>query len=88
MRLLTVILSVFLLTGCIKTVYVPVSSCPKPPVIKEATLKTDMTPLNASTKAKLKDIVWDMIYLKQLKEQYKTILEGYNTPVVEIKSAQ
>ena len=29
-----------------------------------------------------------MIYLKQLKEQYKTILEGYNTPVVEIKPAQ
>lgn len=85
MRELFLFVVPFLLSGCVKYVYVPVSVCPKPPVVVEQTLKTDTILPSASTDDKLLALVYDVTYLKSLKERYKILLNGYNEPQWQIK---
>jgi hypothetical protein len=72
---------VFLLSGCTHYVYIPVATCPKPPVIVEKQLMMlgikDDSPLDD----KLKALTSDYAYLYALKNQYKILLEGYSKPV-------
>lgn len=76
------ILSTVLLAGCggIKTVYIPVSSCPAPPVITMPELAVDRLPKKPATAEGLKALMTDHITLKSTLEQCITILEGYRAP--------
>ena len=68
-----------LLAGCggIKTVYVPVPSCPAPPVITMPELAVDRLPKKPETKAALKALLDDHITLKGSLEQCITALDAY-----------
>ena len=80
--LILILLSSIPLSGCVKTVYVPVSHCPEPPTIIEEALMTDKLTKESSDKDIVRAFVYDIKYLKSIKEQYKTILNGYKTPTV------
>lgn len=79
MKRLTVLLaSTIWLTGCgIKTVYVPVSSCPQPPVITMPVLAVTQLPAQPETTATLKALAVDHITLRETLRQCITTLEGY-----------
>lgn len=69
-----------LLAGCVgevKTVYVPVSSCPVPPVIVMPELAVDRLPQKPQTKDALKALLDDHIALKGSLEQCVTALDAY-----------
>lgn len=68
------------ITGCacqVKTVYVPVSSCPAPPYISMPELAVDRLPQKPETKDALKALMDDHITLKGSLEQCITALDGY-----------
>lgn len=79
MKRLTVLLaSTIWLTGCgIKTVYVPVSSCPQPPVITMPVLAVTQLPAQPETTATMKALAVDHITLRETLRQCITTLEGY-----------
>ena len=88
MRLLFTILAcsfIVNITGCVRYVYIPVAVCPKPPVIKEQGLLSDSLHKDSTTDEMLGAFVRDVVYLEGLKEQYKTLLEGYNEPKLSIE---
>lgn len=68
-----------LLAGCggIKTVYVPVPSCPAPPVITMPELAVDRLPKKPPAADALKALMDDHVTLKSGLEQCITALDGY-----------
>lgn len=60
-----------------KTVLVPVSSCPAPPVINCPTLAVDALPKKPETKDTLKALMIDHINLKSTRDQCLKALEVY-----------
>ncbi len=78
MKKLSLLLACFLLTGCIKYVYIPVYSCPEPKIPEKKELKTKDSGLK-DTDAILKAMVYDILYLDSYSEQLKVILEGYKS---------
>lgn len=65
LRLISSLMGITLLAGCIRTVYVPVSSCPQPPQFVSPQLKLDILPKTASTEEKLDALRNDFISLKR-----------------------
>lgn len=78
---LTVLILIVTLAGCCteKTVMVPVSSCPAPPVISMPTLAVEGLPPKPETAAALKALAVDHITLKSTLEQCITTLDGYRS---------
>ena len=74
MRTIVIIISVMLFTGCAsnRTVYVPVSSCPKPPACGEV-LQVMSLPKSATTIQKLEAIRSDYFELYRC----KLLLDAY-----------
>ncbi len=69
-----------MLSGCarqVKTVYVPVSSCPAPPVITLPELAVNRLPKQPESKDALKALLDDHITLRGTLLQCITILDGY-----------
>lgn len=68
------------LSGCacqVKTVYVPVSTCPAPPVITMPELAVDRLPAKPETKVALKALLDDHIALKGSLEACIVTVDGY-----------
>lgn len=76
MRTIVTIMSVMMLTGCgwNQKVYVPVSSCPKPPVCGEV-LQVKLLPKDATTIQKLEAIRADYFELYRC----KMLLDAYRS---------
>ena len=74
MRTIAIIISVMLFTGCgwNQKVYVPVSSCPKPPVCGEV-LQVKLLPKDATTNQRLEAIRADYFELYRC----KLLLDAY-----------
>lgn len=73
-------LLLLMLPGCacqVKTVYVPVSSCPVPPVITMPELAVDRLAPKPKTEDALKAMLDDHIALKGSLEQCIIALDGY-----------
>lgn len=71
-------LSVILLCGCSpKIVYVPVSSCPAPPVMVMPELAVSHLAGKPDTKDALKALMVDHVTLRGNLEQCLVVLEGY-----------
>lgn len=79
MKCAVMILSTVLLAGCggIKTVYIPVSSCPAPPIITMPELSINRLPQKPETALALKALMIDHINLKSTLEQCIISLDGY-----------
>ena len=84
LSLFILVLCSFFVNGCVKYVNIPVAICPKPPTIIEESLKTDTLKGNAKTPDILRAFAWDITYLKQLKEQYRVLLQGYDEPQLKL----
>ena len=80
-----VILSVIILSGCAstRTVYVPVSSCPEPPLVNMPELQVPKLPQPASTDAALKAIAEDYITMKAELNRMIIILDAYRKEQVK-----
>lgn len=78
-KLITI--SVILLTGCagqqIKTVHIPVSSCPPPPALTMPELAVDRLPAHPTTAEALTAIRDDHIRMRGELERCIVILDGY-----------
>ena len=72
MRTIVTIMSVILFTGCAKTVYVPVSSCPEPPPCGGA-LQVRLLSKDASIERQLFAVRSDFVELYRC----KILLDGY-----------
>ena len=74
MRTIVIIMTVMMLTGCgwNQKVYVPVSSCPKPPTCGEV-LQVKLLPNNATTNQRLEAIRADYFELYRC----KLLLDAY-----------
>jgi len=72
------IMAIFL-SGCgtVEYVYVPVSSCPAPPVIIMPDLSVNKLSEKPETKEALKALLEDHINLRETLKQCITIVEGY-----------
>ena len=73
-------LAIVMLSGCarqVKTVYVPVSSCPAPPDMFMPVLQVEQLPKKPETAAALKALLADHIQLKGSLEQCLVVLKGY-----------
>ena len=82
-RLTILLLSTIWLSGCgIKTVYVPVSSCPQPPVITMPVLAVNQLPQKPETDAALTAFRVDHITLRETLRQCITVLDGYRVSSV------
>lgn len=79
-----VLLSIVLLAGagCTKTVMVPVSSCPAPPVIVMPELAVDRLPQKPGTSDALKALGEDHIVLKSMLNQCVVTLDSYRQEIV------
>ena len=75
MRIIVSIMSVILFTGCTKTVYVPISSCPEPPSCGSV-LQVKALPKNSSVEQQLFAIRDDFVELYRC----KMLLDGYRKP--------
>lgn len=76
----SVLLIALLLAGCpcqVKTVYVPVPTCPPPPVIIMPDLAVDRLPGQPETADGLKALAIDHLNLKATLEQCIISLEAY-----------
>ena len=80
-----VILSVIILSGCAstRTVYVPVSSCPEPPLVNMPELQVPKLPQPAPTDAALKAIAEDYITMKAELNRMIIILDAYRKEQVK-----
>jgi len=80
-----VILSVIILSGCAstRTVYVPVSSCPEPPLVNMPELQVPKLPQLAPTDAALKAIAEDYITMKAELNRMIIILDAYRKEQVK-----
>ena len=88
-RLTILLLSTIWLSGCgIKTVYVPVSSCPQPPVITMPVLAVNQLPQKPETDAALTAFRVDHITLRETLRQCITALGGYIFPPTSNSSQQ
>ena len=67
-------------SGCTKSVMVPVSSCPAPPIMLMPELEVSQLPQKPPTPDALKALMLDHITLKSTLEQCIISLEGYRTP--------
>lgn len=72
MRIIIIIIAVMLFTGCTKTVYVPISSCPEPPPCG-GVLQVKALPKNSSVEQQLFAIRDDFVELYRC----KILLDGY-----------
>lgn len=73
-----ILLSTALLAGCgPKIVYIPVSSCPAPPVITMPESAVDRLPKKPETREALKAMAEDLVARSNVLEQCLTALEGY-----------
>lgn len=79
-RLMCILTALLVGNGCTKTVMVPVSSCPVPPVITMPVLEVSRLPKTPPTSDALKALMLDHITLKSTLEQCIISLEGYRTP--------
>ena len=79
--LVGMILSTVLLAGCAatQTVYIPVSSCPPPPVMIMPELAINRLPQKPETAAGLKALMEDHIVLENTLKQCIINLEGYRS---------
>lgn len=82
---LCIIVGSLFLSGCMKYVYIPVATCPPPPVVVEKPLQVPLLLPSASVEDKLKALTVDYVYLRELKEQYRVLLMGYGEPIIVIK---
>ena len=65
------------LSGCVKYVYVPVSTCPVPPVISEPKIMTDTLTSRSSEDDILKYLLHDFLALRSSFDQCSIILNSY-----------
>lgn len=79
-RMVLILIVSFVGSGCTKTVMVPVSSCPVPPVITMPDLEVSRLPKKPTTPDALKAMMMDHITLKSTLEQCIISLDGYRTP--------
>lgn len=79
-RLMCILTALLVGSGCTKTVMVPVSSCPVPPVITMPVLEVSRLPKKPTTLDALKAMMMDHITLKATLEQCILSLEGYRAP--------
>ena len=79
-RLMCILTALLVGSACTKTVMVPVSSCPAPPIITMPVLEVSRLPKKPTTPAALKAMMMDHITLKSTLEQCIISLEGYRTP--------
>lgn len=77
MRLLIIILCLNLTACCIRQVKIPVPTCKEPVIEIEKPLLVNTLDTNATTQDILKAFTHDHIYLLNLKNQYRILLEGY-----------
>lgn len=71
-----------LVTGCceVKTVYLPVPSCPPPPPFSAPTLMVDNLLSTATTQDKLQALKIDHGTLRRSNEECKELLDAYRKP--------
>jgi len=82
MKYLILIIMALLLSGCpcqVKTVYIPVPTCPPPPVMIMPDLAVDHLPKQPETADGLKALAVDHLKLKAALEQCIINLEGYRS---------
>lgn len=79
MKYILLVAMCFLLSGCfIRTVYVPVPSCPYGEIPKKSELKTKSVTEQSEPKEILRALVYDVVYLNSYSDQLIILLEGYN----------
>lgn len=73
-----------LLTGCgVKTVYVPVSSCPEPPAVSMPVLVVDQLPKQPTTDQALKALAADYVTMKSELQRVILLLDAYRKKPVQ-----
>ena len=80
-----IVIAVIILSGCAstRTVYVPVSSCPEPPLVNMPELQVPKLPQLAPTDAALKAIAEDYITMKAELNRMIIILDAYRKEQVK-----
>lgn len=77
-------LTAILLTGCsVKTVYVPVSSCPEPPLVSMPILVVDQLPKQPTTDQALKALAADYVTMKAELQRVILLLDAYRKDQVK-----
>ena len=84
-RLCMLIVTLGMLSGCYKYVYVPQWVCPNTPIPVKQALKTKNMSEQTNTEEILRAMSYDLVYLEGYSLQLIKLLEGYNTKAEEIK---
>ncbi len=78
MKRAAILLSTIMLTGCgVKTVYVPVSSCPEPPAVSMPVMVVDQLPKQPTTDQALKALAADYVTMKSELQRVILLLDAY-----------
>ena len=78
-RLMCILTALLVGSGCTKTVMVPVSSCPVPPIIMMPDLAVTRLPKTPATQDALKALMFDHITLKSTLGQCIISLDAYRS---------